>query len=227
MKKFIFTFLTITLFAASALSVSAVNYGGYGIPCEPIYGGGQTCVSKGNLVINKTVKNPSNGDFVDNLSQTNDPKFGPNQTITFQLTVVNTGGQNFSEVTITDTIPNYLTFVSGPGTFDSNTNKLTFKIKDLGAGESRSYTINTKVASNVPNDPAVNCVVNNVKAVTGNGEASDISQVCLQNTGKGGFQVLGTPELKETPATGPEMLSLFGLIPLAFSGLFLRRKASK
>lgn len=227
MKKFILSFLTVALFAAYALSANAANYGGYGIPCEPIYGGGQTCVSKGNLVINKTVKNPSNGDFVDNLSQTNDPKFGPNQTVTFQLTVVNTGGQNFSEVTVTDILPSYLTFVSGPGVFDSNTKKLTFKVSDLGAGESRSYTINTKVASDVPNDPAVNCVVNNAKAVTGSGEASDISQVCLQNTGKGGFQVLGTPAIKETPATGPEMLSLLGLIPAAISGLFLRRKASK
>lgn len=228
MKKFIFaTFLTVTLFTASALSANAVNYGGYGIPCEPIYGGGQTCVSKGNLVINKTVENPSNKEFVDNLSQTTDPKFGPGDTVTFQLTVVNTGGQNFSEVTVTDTLPNFLTFVSGPGTFDSNNRKLTFKINDLGAGESRTYTINTKVNSNIPNDPAVNCVINNARAVSDIAEASDISQVCLQNTGKGGFQVLGTPTVKQTPATGPEMFSLLGLIPAAISGLFLRRKASK
>lgn len=232
MNKIVFSVLTVALFTASAVTAQASVYGGYGVPCNSsygVYGGGETCVSRGNLVINKTVKNPTTGEFVDNLSETNDAKFGPNDTITFQLTVVNTGGQNFSTVTVTDTLPSYLTFVSGPGTFDSNNSKLTFKIKDLGAGESRTYTVTTKVAKSVPNDPAVNCVVNHAEATsdTDNGSASDVAQVCLQNTTKGGFQVLGTPVVKQTPATGPEMFGLIGLIPAGLSGLILRRKASK
>ena len=227
MKKLFISFLTFALFGAFAVTANAASYGGYGVPCTPIYGGGETCVSKGNLIINKTVKNPSSGLFVDNLSQTSDPKFGPNQTITFQLTVVNTGGKNFSEVTVTDILPSYLDFVSGPGVFDSNTKKLTFKIVDLGAGETRTYTIAVKVTPSIPSDPAVNCVVNQARAISDISEASDVSQVCLQNTGKGGFEVLGAPKVYETPATGPEMLPLFGLIPAGLSGLFLRKRASK
>jgi len=230
MNKLLLFGLTMAFLAASAASALAtsVTYGGYGAPCEPIYGGGETCVSKGFLILNKTVKNPTTGGFVDNLSQTTDPKFGPSQDVTFKLTIVNTGGQNFSEVSVTDILPSYLDFISGPGTFDSNTKKLTFKITNLGAGESRTETIVARVSGSVPTDPAVNCVINHAKAVSDVNEASDISQVCLQNTTtKGGFQVLGTPTVKQTPATGPEMLPLFGLIPAGISGLFLRRKASK
>lgn len=232
MNKLVITALTVALFTASASIAKADVYGGYGVPCNSsygVYGGGETCVSRGNLVINKTVKNPTTGEFVDNLSETNDAKFGPNDTITFQLTVVNTGGQNFSTVTVTDTLPSYLTFVTGPGTYDSNSKKLTFKIKDLGAGESRTFTIATKVASSIPNNPAVNCVVNQASASSDNdkGEASDVSQVCLENTTKGGFQVLGAKPMTQTPATGPEMFGLLGLLPAGLSGLILRRKASK
>ncbi len=212
----------------AALATSGV-YGGYAVPCEPIYGGGQTCISKGNIVLNKTVQNPTTNAFVDNLSLSNDPKFVANQDVTFQLTLVNSGDKNLSEVSVTDTFPSYINFVSGPGTFDSNTKNLTFKVFNLGAGESRTYTIKARVVSSLPTDPAVNCVVNQAKAVSDSNEASDVSQVCLQNTvtTKGGFPVLGTPTVKQTPATGPEMLPLFGLIPAGLGGLFLRRKASK
>jgi hypothetical protein len=37
--------------------------------------------------------------------------------------------------------------------------------------------------------------------------------------------VLSAAIVKTTPATGPEMLPLFGLIPAALGGLFLRKKS--
>jgi hypothetical protein len=76
----------------------------------------------------------------------------------------------------------------------------------------------------------VNCVVNQAKATSGKNSSSDISQVCIQNsvpTTKGGLPVYPAPNMSQTPATGPEMLPLLGLIPGALGGLILRRKAGK
>ena len=44
-------------------------------------------------------------------------------------------------------------------------------------------------------------------------------------TTKGGKPVFPPTQAKKTPDTGPESLALFGLIPTAISGLFLRRKS--
>src|SRR4051812_26729127 len=111
MNKILFTSLFVALMAVNiAPSFAAGTYGGYSAPCEPIYGGGETCVSKGNIVVNKTVQNPTTKEYVDNLSLSNDPKFGVNQDVLFQITVKNTGDQNLSTVTVTDTFPNYLNF---------------------------------------------------------------------------------------------------------------------
>ena len=69
MKK-VFLSLSILAFLALAPTAFATGgvYGGYGVPCEPIYGGGQTCVSRGNIILNKAVQNPSTKQYLDNLS---------------------------------------------------------------------------------------------------------------------------------------------------------------
>ncbi len=48
-----------------------------------------------------------------------------------------------------------------------------------------------------------------------------------QNPGiiKGGFPVYPAPVMNQTPATGPEMLPLLGMIPTALAGFALRRKS--
>jgi len=230
MNKFIFS-LTAAFFLAFAGSASAAaTYGGYGTPCEPIYGGGEVCVSKGQISINKTVKNPSTGAFVDNLSLSSDPKYTANQTVEFQLTLTNTGKETLKEITVTDTFPSYIVFESGSGAYDSKTKTLTFKVNDLKANESRNFIIKGKVAgtANLPQDQAVTCVVNQVKANSSENESSDVSQFCIEKTvitTKGGLPVMPAPTMKQTPPTGPEMLSLAALIPAAGAGIFLRRRS--
>ena len=232
MNKLLFTLGAVAFlaFAGSAYAASGVD--GYGAPCEPIYGGGEVCVSKGQILINKAVRNPVTNSFVDNLSLATDPKYTVNQSVEFQLTLTNTGKDTLNEVSITDTFPSFINFESGPGTFDSNTKILTFKVSDLKAGESRVYIVKGKVVSinELPGDQAVNCVVNHVKAVSSENESSDVSQLCIEKiiiTTKGGLPVMPAPIMKETPATGPEMLPLIGLIPAGLGGLFLRKRASR
>jgi len=201
--------------------------------CQPIYGGGQTCVQIGNVLINKTVQNPQTGAFLDNLN-INDPKFTPSSNVTFHITVTNTGGSTINKTTVKDTLPGFVSFVSGPGSFDSNTKVLTFDIGNLKAGESRTFTVAAKVADEkqLPSDQGITCVVNQVMATSDNGQqSSDNSQFCIQKPvlgeTKGGLKVLPAPKVTITPPTGPEMLPLIGLIPTGLFGFLLRRRAGK
>ncbi len=68
MNKIFLSVLSLITFALMA-SVQGVRADS---SCQAIYGGGQTCIQVGNVVINKTVKNPKTGSFVDNLN-VNDP----------------------------------------------------------------------------------------------------------------------------------------------------------
>lgn len=232
MKKLILISLMTGLMSLSLASSASAS-----TSCQPIYGGGETCVQVGNISINKTVKNPTTGSFVDNLS-VNDPKYTPTSTVNFQITVTNTGNGNISSTTVKDTFPNYVTFVSGPkdGKFDSNTKVLTFTVDDLAAGVSKTFDVSAKVVdqNSLPADQGVTCVVNQVNATSNdNQQSSDNSQFCIEKptqpgtTTKGGLKVFPAPKVVTTPATGPEMLPLIGLIPSGLFGIFLRKKTNK
>jgi len=194
--------------------------------CQTLYGGGQTCTST-SFSLQKFVQVPSQSwsDFVNNLS-INDPKFSLSQTVNFRLIVANTGSQNISSVTIVDTFPQFVSFVAGPGSFNSSNNTLTFIVNNLNVGQSQTFNISGKIAnSGVPQ--GITCVVNQAAGTDNNGDTNTASsQLCIQNVPqtKGG-QVLPSVTVKTTPPTGPEMLPLFGLIPAALGGLFLRKKS--
>ena len=228
MKNFIFS-----LFASSLLFLVIGTSASADTSCQPIYGGGQTCVQVGNVFINKTVLKPGSSDFVDNLG-INDPKYSPASNVTFHITVTNNGGDTVSKVTVKDVLPQFVSFVSGPGSFDSNTKVLTFDVGNLAAGESRTFTIAAKVADadKLPSNQGITCVVNQAMSTADNNQqSSDNSQFCigkpvLGEPTKGGLKVFPSQPITKTPATGPEMLGLLGLIPSAITGFFLRKKTS-
>lgn len=230
MKKILLIALSAGLMSLS----SFVSIAKADTSCQPIYGGGETCVQVGNITINKTVKNPSTGAFVDNLN-VNDPKYSPTSTVPFQITVTNTGSGNIAKATVKDTLPNYVTFVSGPGSFDAGSKVLTFDVNNLGAGQSQTFTVQAKVvdSGSLPGDQSVTCVVNQVNVTADSMQSSDNSQFCVEKpsqpapTTKGGLKVFPAPKVVSTPSTGPEMLSLVGLIPTGAIGMFLRKKSSK
>lgn len=232
MNKYITTsILAYFLLAASPVNASGTSAGGN--PCQPIYGGGQTCVTE-NLLLDKKVQNPKTNSFVDSLG-VNDPKYQPATHVTFQLIVKNTGDATLEKTIVKDTFPQYVDFASAPGKFDSKTHTLTFEVNDLKKGESRTFTLVGRIvaAANLPTNQGVTCVVNQASATSNNKMSQDNAQFCIQKDvlaakipteTKGGLKVFEKPEVKTTPPTGPEMITLIGLIPAGLSGLMLRRK---
>jgi len=197
--------------------------------CTPIYGGGQTCPPPGNISIDKTVRNPENGVFVNNLT-VNDPKYLPGQSVSFKVVVTNTTSTKISKVTVNDVFPSYLTFESGPGSYDSGKNTLTFSLDNLNGGQSKTFDLKAKVtdSANIPFTNGVVCVVNQVIGTTSdNKTAQDNSQLCIQKetVTKGGLPVAPAPKVVTTPATGPEMLPLLALIPSGLAGYLFRKKS--
>ncbi len=230
MRKVFFlltTVLAILLFA---------NVADASVTCTPIYGGGETCVSKGEIDIEKKICKPSadcskNENFVDGLSIT-DAKFHAGDQITFKLTVTNTGDATLGTVEVRDILPSYVTFVAGPGNFDANTKTLKYTLKDLKSKESRTNELVVKVVAenDLPVQNGEVCAVNQ-SFVTADGMSDqDNVTFCIERkkvVTKGGLPVKPAPPVKEAPPTGPEMAALFALIPAGLSGLILRRKSMK
>lgn len=239
--------LSLIFTIACLLVASGLSYAD--TTCQPIYGGGQTCVTAGNLLIDKKVQNPSNQLYVDNLG-VNDPKYSPDQTVNFQINITNTGSQTLNKVTVKDILPSYVSYVSGPGSYDANTNTLTFETTDLKANETRTFTVTGKVASSnsIPQNQGVSCVINQAQGIVDGKASQDNAQFCIQQpttpvsgtgpskggviaepvipmTTKGGIKVFPPPMVTTTPATGPELFALIGLIPGAGLGFFLRKSA--
>jgi uncharacterized repeat protein (TIGR01451 family) len=200
--------------------------------CQPIYGGGQTCTTTTNISINKTVMNPQTGSMVDNLG-INDPKYQPGFITTFQISVTNTGNSNISRISVQDIFPQYITFSSGPGSFDNNARTLTFEVDNLASNETRTFTILGRVvdASQISiNQGSVICIVNQAIAtnIDNNSQSSqDNAQFCIEKSTSTGFPTFPVTTIKTTPSTGAESLTLLGLIPTGIAGLFLRRKSIK
>lgn len=195
--------------------------------CQSVYGGGQTCAF--NYTINKLVQVPGKGggQYVDNLS-INDPKYSPSQNVSYEIIVTNTGNNTIPTLTINDTFPQFITFVSGVGNYNQSNNTLNFTISNLEAGKSVTYVLTAKTAdaNTLPNNQGIICVINQVNATDQNGQVqSDSSQLCIQKNVLPA--VAPAPKIVATPATGPEMLPLLTLLPGALGGLMLRKRSNK
>lgn len=198
--------------------------------CQPVYGGGQTCITTGNILVTKTVQNPQTNQFVQNLA-TNDPRFSGNQTVTFQITVTNTGGQTIQQTAVKDTFPGFVNFQPGgtTGSFDNNTKTLTFTVDLLGPNETRNFTVLGKVIDpkNLPD--GITCVVNQVTATTNSGQMSQANtQLCIEKAvtrTKGGLPIVSPSPVPATPATGPEAALWLALLPGGVVGWTLRKKS--
>jgi len=207
-KILIASFLTALIFSLSVKAVSA--------RCVQQYGGGETCY-EGELRLDKVVKNPSTGSYVDNL-YASDPNFWADQEIWFRLTVKNTGSDDLNDIEVKDRFPNYVLFDSGTGNWDDANKTLNWKIDHLSPGESRDYEIKGKIVSenNLPSDSGTYCVTNYGEAKKDNKSASDTSQLCL------GKKVLGMAYM---PKTGANLnLTIFTILLFSMLGVFKLRK---
>ena len=224
MKKILaIILLTLLVTALKPQTVSA--------DCSQIYGGGENCTTSYSFSLEKFVLKPGKGggNFVNSMS-INDPRYSPKQNVSFQIVVKNTGSQTIPNVSVVDSFPNLLSFVSGPGNFDNSTKKLSFNIVNLAAGQNVKYTVTGKLAdSNLMPNEGMFCLSNQV---TGTDDSGDInsasSQFCVEKPvlGVKTPQVLPAPKVTKTPATGPEMLPLLALLPGGLAGFILRRKSN-
>ncbi len=188
------------------LSASSVSAG-----CTNSYGTSVECPAN-NLVVNKKVRHPVNMTvFVENLTS-NDTAYSPTDTVEYDIAVSNTSNVDYSEVTVSDTLPSYLTFIAGPGTYNASTKVLTFVLPDLKAGT----TVHTRFTARVAESsafPAANdltCDIKNyVKATGPDGKTSeDTASLCVQT------KVLGATTL---PVAG--FNDLVVALPFALAGI--------
>jgi uncharacterized repeat protein (TIGR01451 family) len=235
--------ILICLFAYSLISLPFPNLAAAQeiIPsCHPIYGGGENCTQTDSIEINKTVQNPKDSKFVENLGP-NDSKYSPGQNIQFQITVKNTSGSTANNITIKDNLPRYINCdATGIGICNSSAKTITINIDTLNRNEARTIIIKGKIATpdKMQKEPDTICLINQAEATQDKKSTQDNAQFCIQNnlkptptqpaatnTTKGGKQVFPPSNAQTTPKTGPEMLSLASLIPLAATGFWLARRS--
>ncbi|MBI4097738.1 MAG: DUF11 domain-containing protein [Candidatus Levybacteria bacterium] len=218
-----FTIVLVALFGLFLVS------GANAASCRPIYGGGENCLPDNTLSIDKKIASPIDSSFADNLDGSQ--RFKADEVLNFQITVTNKGKKSLKNVEVKDSLPPYLTFVSGPGSYDQKSKSLTIKISELKANESRKYVLVASVNA-VPRNV---CLANYATVKASNSEADDNSKFCLLasqgvplepgQTTKGGLPLMPSPKgISQTPPTGPELISLLGLIPAFLAGAYLRRR---
>lgn len=222
MYKYIKTaFITGILLGTVVISTKPVLAGGdsygQGGECVPVYGGGVQCPRAGQVLIDKTVLNPSTGIFVDNLGPS-DPKYRTQQEVAFRLVVKNSGDKNLETIEVKDTLPPYVVFMSGPGSYDANSRVLTFTVNNLGGGASQTFEIKarTEHPAVFPADKNVVCPVNVADAQIGEQKDHDEAQFCIEKK----------MEVPSQPKAGSEVFSLVSLTGSLITGLYLKKKTS-
>ena len=105
---------------------------------EPVYGGGVISPREGDILLEKTVKNPASGVFVDHLGPT-DPRYRPLQIITFLVKVQNPGEETMDSIDVVDTLPEFVDFMSGPGSYDADNRQISWTVNNLDGGNSKLF----------------------------------------------------------------------------------------
>lgn len=211
MKKIIIFSLFVFgfLFSVSTVKADCVGqYGQYGQPCNSY-----------SMLVDKMVLKPGTSDYVDNLS-VSDPRFKPSEYVMFKVTIKNTSTTTFGGMTAKDFVPDYLTPIEGPGTFDATTRTISWDAGSFAVDEQKTFYFKMQVnsQSNLPDNQGLFCLSNRAQAWSNTTTDDDSSQFCIEK------QVTGTTKV---PSSGPEMgiLLFSGELALLGAGIYLRKKA--
>lgn len=208
--SYIINLLTVTVYSQYG------EYGQYGVTPPGISIRVDKLVGKPN----ETKGGTAEQDYVDNLSSS-DPRFIPGQEIFFKIKVKNTSDVKIKNVTVKDSLPDFIEPVDGPGSFDSNSRTITFSAGDLEIDEEKVFFLKMRLLSQeiLPADQGLICLVNKAEAFDGGVSAEDTSQFCVEK------EVLGVTAV---PSAGPEMgmALLTGEILILGIGLTLKRISS-
>lgn len=224
MKKFIvkkaYQILVIILLLQIFKTPASANGG-----CVPVYGGGVQCPRPGQVLVEKKVQSPSTGIYVDNLGPS-DPKYRPQQLITFQIIVQNSGEQTLNSINVKDTLPQYVDFMSGPGNYDSKSKTVSWTVSNLMGGSSEVFYLKGRIVHpTLLPDLNIICPtqanpqpVNMVDAEVIGQKDHDESRFCIQK------EII----VPVVPKAGPEhwLLTLAGFSILFPTGLILRKKVT-
>lgn len=173
------------------------------VNCTTQYGGGQTCVSTGQLLVNKRVFDPETNGLVDNTKHA----FSAGQGVNFTVDVKNVGDVTLTNIRLIDTLPNFLEWAAG--------DPLDLTIPSLSPGEIVTKTIQTRVKANL-GTANMDCQSNTAVATASNGMSDrDTASLCVGQLPP------------KTPASGPEAWQLVLTAPLWLGGvgMYLRRKS--
>ena len=176
-----------------------------------------------SMTISKTVLNPQKNTYIHSLGLS-DAMYHPGDTVTFHITLSNTGNISIPEVLVKDTLPSFLTLSSGPGDLDKSTNTLSFVAYNIAAHTTQTFAVSAKIAdaSGLPTNQGIVCTANKASAKGTNTQVvNDTSSFCIQKS----LTQAAPAQVKSTPATGPEALPLLGLLGSGTFGFFLRKKS--
>ena len=207
MKK-IFAFLVLVFsFLAITVSVSAQCGGQYQSPCQSY-----------SIIVDKMVQKPGTADYVDNLS-VSDPRYNPSNYVMFRVTIKNTSTTTFAGMTAKDFVPDYLTPIEGPGTFDASTRTVSWDAGAFAVDEQKTYYFKMQInqQNNLPADKGLFCLVNKAQAWSNTTTDDDSSQFCIEK------QVSAPPKV---PSAGPELglILLSGEILALGTGILMNYK---
>ena len=195
-------------------------------PCQSIYGGGIVCIKTQDITVDSKILNPGTNKMVDSLS-VNDAKYKSGFIVIFQVAITNNRKTVIEKTNLQDIFPQFVSFSSGPGSFDTGTRTLAFDVDNLMPSETRTINILGRIVdeNQLSFSENVICLANQVIAIVPDPAAGqDNSQLCIEKK-IGGFPIFPPVPVTSTPSTGPQSLALFSLIPMGIAGFFLRRKS--
>ena len=193
MKKYlVFGMLVFSLLFVTKDAVAQSCGGQYQSPCQSY-----------SMLVDKMVQKSGTSEYVDNLS-VSDPRYKPSEYVMFKVIIKNTSTTTFGGMTAKDFVPNYLTPIEGPGTFDASTRTVSWDAGAFAVDEQKTYYFKMQINSqaNLPADQGLFCLINKAQAWSNSITDDDSSQFCIEK------QVAVPPKV---PSAGPEM----GLLLLA------------
>jgi len=210
----------IVFVSALALMIGAsVGANHASVFADTTYGQYNGQVTPAKVVVDKLVRHPVSGNYVDNLGL-QDSKYAPEDAIFFKLIAKNTGGSTLSSIRVEDVLPPYVAFISG-GDYNATTRVVSVTFTDVQPGTERTTFIQVRALplAKLPAQKSVICPVNKVTAYTvEQGQDDDTAQFCIQKKAVA----------KTVPATGdPFGIALaLGSLPTLLAGWKLRKRYS-
>lgn len=150
--------------------------------------------------------------------------FGPGEKVTYRLFVGNSGTGDSGKLTITDNLPNFLSWDSGDGSYDSGSNKINFDLGVLKGGESKTITYVAKVSDKLA--PGLHSQQNTAVLYEEKGEkarsSTNIWVGTISSTTTGEILSAQAPAKLPVSGGGMELLQISGLVSMLAGGVGIK-----